>query len=947
MLVERLGGVMQRGLLLCRVLGAAAALPPTRRVLLALVLGASVVAAGCGGGKGSAPAGDASAGTISGLVVKGRVVNATVTAYRLDAAMIRGTALATATTSSDGTFTVTIPPYNGHIEVVAAGGVYPEEAVGVNVQLTRDLSTVVPSFQAGSVVSVTVSPISSIAHELAKAEFARGSSLLDAIGNAWTHVNSHFGGLDWRSVVPTNVTPSEPVTVTLSDPTKAGVILAGLSQNARGMAEASGLSPGTSVSGATLAGAAIDDAKDGTLDGNGNGAAVVQGSVTLDGNTFRRALGQSILQFVSSSRNKTQLTPTDVLALATALAANGDPYLFCPDQAATPECAGGPLNLEPATVTFVDPPTFVSAPTVTLTATAQQPVSGISAVYARSSTDVTTTVAGTFSAGVWTLTGVPLVEGVNQISVWAIDGTGAGSITNARTITVVRDTTPPNPFVQASKASYFDERPMTLVDGSVPPAYQFPEGAVKVAPFLDGGVYKASTRLSWSAAPSPVLLEGANPDNVPFVQIGIPVSASEAPIATATYAVAVNGGPAVTGDLLPWSSPASNASMQYYDLPLAANLFASLATSTASATNITIAANFTDAAGNAGSITGIALSFRVYGGPLVVEEDLAFSTYADVKSTYPYRLTNNTYATLFDPAAPPFYDAKVRLIRYVLKNPAPVPVAVRANVTPGGGSSWTARETWSAASVRATTAPNPYTTSPDNCTYSGVMATNVDGLGIDFNNCSAWAAPCITPYNASTPPTLEKLSGFPTHVMGDLTNYGTAVWPTYWTCKPENWHAGTFTVATSEVLAQVFSGPLAAAGEVALPQTISGFSVVPAASGGAAGTLVLYLARPAAAPRTRPLGSWGAVTGSARYERLEGYVYKADNYAFCYWYTGFPYSRWICPQAGHRATGFLSAAEESIEVTLALTTQGVSGAALAGESIPRHSTTVSRSFATH
>jgi hypothetical protein len=871
-------------------------------------------------------------------------VNATVTAYRLDAGMIRGTALATATTSSDGAFTLTIPPYNGHIEVVAAGGVYPEEAVGVNVQLTRDLSAVVPSFQAGSVVSVTVSPISSIAHELAKAEFARGSSLLDAIGNAWTHVNSHFGGLDWRSVVPTNVTPSEPVTVTLSDPTKAGVILAGLSQNARGMAEVSGLSPGTSVSGATLAGAAIDDAKDGTLDGNGNGAAVAQGSVTLDGNTFRRALGQSILQFVSSSRNKTQLTPTDVLALATALAANGDPYLFCPDQAATADCAGGPLNLEPATVTFVDPPTYVSAPTVTLTVTAQQPVSGISAVYARSSTDVTTTVAGTFSAGFWTLSGVPLVEGVNQISVWAIDGTGAGSISNARTIAVVRDTTPPHPFVQASKPSYIDERPMRLMDGSVPPTYQFPEDAVKVAPFLDGGVYKASTRLSWSAAPSPALLEGANPDNIPFVQIGIPVSTSESPIATAMYSVAVNGGAAVTGDLLQWNSPASSASMQYYDLPLAANLFPALATSTASATNITIAANFTDAAGNAGSITGIGLTFRVYGGPLVVEEDLAFSTYADVKSTYPYRLANNTYATLFDPAAPPFYDAKIRLVRYVLKNPAPVPVAVRTSVTPGAGPSWTARETWSAASVRATTSPNPYTTSPDNCNNSGVMAT-VDGL--TFSNCSTFATLCITPYNSGNAPTLEKLYGFPTHVIGDTTNYGSDVWPYYTPCKAEGWYAGTFTVATSDVSAQIFSGPLAAAGEVALPQTISGFSVVPAASGGAPGTLVLYLARPAAAPRTRPLGSWGAVTASARYERLEGYFYKADNYGYCYWYSGFPYSRWICPQAGYRATGFLSGAEESIDVTLDVTTQGVSGAALVGESIPRHSTTVSRTFATH
>jgi hypothetical protein len=83
--------------------------------------------------------------------------------------------------------------------------------------------------------------------------------------NAWTHVNAHFGDLDWRSILPTNLTPSEPVTVTMSDATHAGLILAGFSQLARTMAEASALSPGTSVTGATLAGAAGDDATDGTL----------------------------------------------------------------------------------------------------------------------------------------------------------------------------------------------------------------------------------------------------------------------------------------------------------------------------------------------------------------------------------------------------------------------------------------------------------------------------------------------------------------------------------------------------------------------------------------------------------------------------------------------------------------------------------------------------------
>jgi hypothetical protein len=218
--------------------------------------------------------------------------------------------------------------------------------------------------------------------------------------------------------------------------------------------------------------------------------------------------------------------------------------------------------------------------------------------------------------------------------------------------------------------------------------------------------------------------------------------------------------------------------------------------------------------------------------------------------------------------------------------------------------------------------------------------------GLTLNNCTSWATICITPYSSSNTPTLDKLSGFPTHVIGDTTNYG-VTWSDYVPCKPEGWHAGDFTVATADVVSQIFTGPLAAAGEVALPQTIGGTSVIPAAANGVAGTLVLYLARPIAAPRTRSLGSWAGVSGIPRYERLEGYYYKADDYALCYWYNGWPYARWVCPQAGYRALGFLAVAQESIDVTLGLTTQGVNGSTLIGESYPRNSTALARTVTTH
>ena len=120
----------------------------------------------------------------------------------------------------------------------------------------------------------------------------------------------------------------------MSDATKAGLVLASLSQEARTISAKSGLSPGTSVTASTLGGAAGDDAEDGTLDGLASTTAVTQGTVTSSGQTFRGDLAEAVLAFVNSTANKTNLRGTDIWTLATAMATNNDPYLFCPGQTA-------------------------------------------------------------------------------------------------------------------------------------------------------------------------------------------------------------------------------------------------------------------------------------------------------------------------------------------------------------------------------------------------------------------------------------------------------------------------------------------------------------------------------------------------------------------------------------------------------------------------------------
>jgi hypothetical protein len=879
--------------------------------------------AGCGNGPGSAPAAGGN-GEITGLIVKGRVGAATVTAYRLDSAMSRGTVLATAASAADGTFTLTVPPYNGHIELVATGGSYDEEAVGATVQLARELSAVFPEFQSGGTVTLTVSPMSTLARNLAKSRVDRGAALVDALSQAWSHVNGHFGNLDWRSVVPTNLTPAEPVTVTLSDDTKAGLVLAGLSQAARVLAESGGLSPGTQVTGSTLAGAGADDAKDGTLDGvwNGTTLKLAESVAPLNGHTFRRSLGQGILKFVQSSRNKTQLTTTDVLSIASAIAANSDPYLFCPNEVAAPACAGGSLDLTAPIVTLIDPPTYVATESVTLRVTATQSEVGIQSVHAQTAAGDRSD--GALSDGVWTIANVPLAPGSNTVTVWAVDRSGAGTQGNGVKIVIVRDQVAPAPYRDPSVASYYDERDMTLASVAVPVAYRFPDGAAKVDPLAPGGAYKAATRIAWTATPTPAVLETTNPDNIPFVRISVPVSEVEAPITLATYSASLNGGEPVTGDLSTWWSPTSTSSVSNYDLPLASNLFPGLATIAGPIVlNITI--SMTDAAGNTGTFQ-MSGALHVIGPPLVIEEDTGWTAVADPKGTFFYPFVEGRYAALWDRWNSSLFGGTVRLARYVLSNPAPTPVALVAGYDQLGDGSWKAIETW-AATVGPPLGTTAYASKEFSAngvslyTYAFFWTDTSDFTwhnhrspysGSWFFPSSGWPCPVET-YNAG---------GVPRHRW----DYTSANWElsgrTCYTARSHYEFAATpMVTGAGPVATEVYSSPIVFGGEVTPATPIGGYVTVPAATEDGPGKLVVYLTRPVtqrhvdAPVMTRMPWDGTTYTYGGIYET----VYPPHKYGSA------------AEAIAYNVTRTLSAARETIGGQLRLSTAGRAGSAVFGE----------------
>ncbi len=592
------------------------------------------------------------------------------------------------------------------------------------------------------------------------------------------------------------------------------------------------------------------------------------------------------------------------------------------------------------------PPTYTNQGTVTFVVTAADGGAGVAAVYAQ--TPGWPAVAGTYSAGAWTLSNVPLAEGQNIISVWGIDNASPpnGGLGSATTLTVTKDAQAPSATVR-STPSYLDERTMT-VGNTVPAAYSWPAGMGKSSVVDGSAVFKAATRVAWSSKPTTAQLEGTNPDNLPFIQFAVATGPVDAPITAASYSIAVNGGSALTGDLLAWKSAASTGSTSLFDLPLTADLIPALATA-AGSFSLSISATFTDAAGNSGSVGPASVTYHVIGPPMYVIEDVAYASYNDPRSTFPYKLASNTYATLFDPTSGAFYGGQVRLLRYIITNPAPFNVGIRFDITQSPSGSWVSTETWDGTRTRLTTR-SPVTYSNCVCAYPPCSFTpaalpSMDGF--TFTDCyQAVGDTCApTPESQSNPPSAGNITGWWTHVAGDTT--------TKLMCRPKLWYAGANAVAMSNVTAQAFNGPSPTAGEVMPATSVGSFSVIPAASGGAPGTLVVYVTRPVATPRTISLGTWNMFATANRYEANKGYVFIPDSYtvssSYVWWFSSGlgGSSGWVGEVAAYQEIGFLSTATESVTASLTLTTQGVSGSSLIGEAASASTATVSRALTTH
>ncbi|WP_242352654.1 MULTISPECIES: hypothetical protein [unclassified Anaeromyxobacter] len=791
-------------------------------------------------------------------------------------------------TDSTGAATITLASrsYSGPVQIVASGPAlfYADPTVAaesgssaavIQIPATFSLSSYVPRFStAAPIVPVTL--LTTLADRAALA-WARGrhpaqrtpSTLTAALGARdplfVAHVTKDAAAWSPSALRSTVPAPLAARPQTLVDSTYAALLDIALNQLAHDVAARAGYGASSNaITAVTLAQLLQDDLDaDGRFDGRGVGGLLLatpgNPPVALDEQLLRVPLALALDTWIrNGAANRSGIGQADLVSAKVyeALTTDASDLFGGPPSPGTFD----PVDRSPPVLSFItSAPAFTNQQTLTLALSATD-ATGVKGVFAQAGGRRFT---GTPIDGGWNVP-VELVPGHNIVTIWAEDtaqaaNTGLGSTEPHQfTLDILLDTAPPAVLYDATFASYVPEEGITVAtdpDGTARvPADPNMVGRFKEPISTNGEIFKMATRLSAGGSLDVAELEGANTPNIPVLRFAVHHDpAIESPMVEATYAVQLDCAgceyPARSGALLP--SPTSTPSFLYFDLPLATETVPHLANVTGTA-SVTVTLSFRDAAGNAApEVDGGTYTFHVVGPALAVAEDLAYPQAGDPKSTFMYSASAVGYAALFDPAATAFLpDRRVRLVKYVITNPWPVPVLAEVRLE---GGAWNATETWRGEMLRM---PG--------------LAYNADGMS--FAGITDWAATCNgIPTFPCGGTAADQDAKYPVHFPGSTTQYSCDTKPgvsgstSPWASPPADIVGTQQAAAAPELRAFAPGGPWDATPATSL----GGQLVVPAATATAPGRVHVYVTRPAGlGGRTIPL-AFGTLNPSSPVARFE------------------------------------------------------------------------------
>jgi hypothetical protein len=196
---------------------------------------------------------------LSGSAIQGPMMASAITAFAVNPATgASGTQLATATSASNGTFTISVPSQSGPVRLTATGGSYVSEMNGATISSPSQVSLLLPSATANA-AGLALNPLSTFVDTRTVAQVEGGTAFTTALSNATTQIERFYG----LSSDPGTLLPS--YTTTGTDAANLGLILGALINEDQSLCPAG---PGGLVT------ALAADISDGVFDGMSGTASV-------------------------------------------------------------------------------------------------------------------------------------------------------------------------------------------------------------------------------------------------------------------------------------------------------------------------------------------------------------------------------------------------------------------------------------------------------------------------------------------------------------------------------------------------------------------------------------------------------------------------------------------------------------------------------------------------
>lgn len=236
---------------------------------------------------------------VSGTATLGPVSGATITAYILNSDGTRGAALGSATTSTSGTFKLSLET-SSPITLVMTGGSYMDEARATLVTISAGFELEIWAPAGPSATSLHLHALSTIAAARAK-NLAATAGLSSAHSQAVLNTANIFGltNIDTGLIKPDQFTISGGVPNAAASTSKLGLIISGLSQLMEDQ-PFPGLDPIKQLS---LIQNIAHDYSDGVFDGKNSANVAVPNSLPMTPKQAINNMQTAMISFLNSTQN--------------------------------------------------------------------------------------------------------------------------------------------------------------------------------------------------------------------------------------------------------------------------------------------------------------------------------------------------------------------------------------------------------------------------------------------------------------------------------------------------------------------------------------------------------------------------------------------------------------------------------------------------------------------